>query len=420
MESKNKYKEIFSDLKIKKFDSVSLQNELIGGAGKELESIARSTSSSVKSQVRAISESISDFNNILSQVEVVSNNAKSIHKNMDEVVSETSSCSKLLSDVSVSISKLVNQFDAIDELLKTINSIAEQTNLLALNATIEAARAGESGKGFAVVATEVKELSKTTKNANEKIQQTLIEIGSSIDHLSSSIDASTEGMTKSLEVVNTTKNSVITIHHQTDEFNSTIKHSLSTFKSLDQTSQIVENEIKELITIGDTFDYLLELLKMQGILNVDYDPLERLLPLLDKSTFEDSSRFPSDEKEVILDKGDILISATDPAGRIKFANNKFYEIAEYEEGELIGQSHNVVRHPDMPKTAFYDLWSVISDGQLWKGLVGNRSRTGNVYWVKALVFPCFKESRLEGYISIRVKPTREEISSAIRAYRLVE
>ena len=114
---------------------------------------------------------------------------------------------------------------------------------------------------------------------------------------------------------------------------------------------------------------------------------------------------------------DVLISATDAQGRINFANGKFYEIAEYQRGELINKPHNIIRHPDMPKTAFKDLWSVIESGNLWTGIVMNKSKSGKHYWVKALVFPCYSNKEIVGYISVRKKPSFQEVEMAKEAYR---
>jgi len=118
-----------------------------------------------------------------------------------------------------------------------------------------------------------------------------------------------------------------------------------------------------------------------------------------------------------LRRNDIIISSTDLSGRITFANNVFYRFAEYEMGELVGKPHNIIRHPDMPKAAFKQLWETLQQDQIWQGYVKNRSRNGKVYWVKATVFPCFKAGEKFGYISVRSKPEREDIDRAIRIYR---
>lgn len=122
----------------------------------------------------------------------------------------------------------------------------------------------------------------------------------------------------------------------------------------------------------------------------------------------------------MLRRDDILISATDTRGRITFANNCFYRIAEYNAGELVGQPHNTIRHPDKPKAAFVDLWAVIKAGKmLAQGYVVNRSKSGRRYWVRASVFPCFEKGRIIGYISIRTKPEPDMIEKAIEPYRMV-
>jgi hypothetical protein len=79
----------------------------------------------------------------------------------------------------------------------------------------------------------------------------------------------------------------------------------------------------------------------------------------------------------------------------------------------------VIRHPDMPRSAFADLWAVIKSGKLWQGYVANRSKTGRIYWVKANVFPCYERGQIVGYISIRTKPDPTAVRKAIEAYRLV-
>jgi PAS domain S-box-containing protein len=131
------------------------------------------------------------------------------------------------------------------------------------------------------------------------------------------------------------------------------------------------------------------------------------------------SRFKASEPEYLLTEDDILISATDAKGIITFADNRFYEIAEYQPGESVGRPHNIIRHPDMPKTAFADRWAVIQAGKTWQGYVKNRAKNGHSYWVKANDFPCFENGKIVGYISIRTKPDRARINQAIDAYRRV-
>ncbi|MBP7843216.1 MAG: PAS domain-containing protein [Proteobacteria bacterium] len=189
---------------------------------------------------------------------------------------------------------------------------------------------------------------------------------------------------------------------------------------MDENSYVLENDISELSTISKTFSYLVEIIKSQGLLNESLDPLQRLGPVVETSAFKALERFTKVEEEYELTEEDILISATDTKGVITFANSVFYRIAQYENGTLMGKPHNIIRHPDMPKTAFVDLWNLIKAGKLWQGYVLNRGKLGRVYWVKATVFPCFEKGQCVGYLSIRSKPSRQAIETAKKAYRLVQ
>lgn len=226
-------------------------------------------------------------------------------------------------------------------------------------------------------------------------------------------------MNLSLQVVGETKNYVANVNEQTKEFNRKINESLIHFKELDTASEQVSNQMAELKTIGDTFSYLVELIRKQQNIN-GINPLERLGPIVASSTFNDPKRFIRKEEEYVLTENDILISSTDINGTITFANDRFYEIAEYPPGSLVGTPHNGIRHPDMPKIAFADLWNVIRQGNLWQGYVCNIGARGRVYWVKATAFPCYQNGKIVGFLSIREKPEAGMIEKAKAAYRLVE
>ena len=107
-----------------------------------------------------------------------------------------------------------------------------------------------------------------------------------------------------------------------------------------------------------------------------------------------------------------IISHTDDKGRITFVNDDFAEISGYVVDELIGQPHNILRHPDMPAEAFRDLWATVKAGRPWAGVVKNRCKNGDHYWVRASVTPKVDG----GYMSVRVRPSREEISAAEALY----
>ncbi|MBI6882826.1 methyl-accepting chemotaxis protein [Pseudomonas putida] len=125
---------------------------------------------------------------------------------------------------------------------------------------------------------------------------------------------------------------------------------------------------------------------------------------------------PVTNHEVELKDEDFLISRTDLQGKITYANPGFIKISGYSKDELFGENHNIVRHPDMPSAAFADLWSSLKNGDLWTGIIKNRRKDGGFYWVKANVSPCYQGGEHIGYTSVRTKPTRTEIETAIKVY----
>jgi methyl-accepting chemotaxis protein len=126
---------------------------------------------------------------------------------------------------------------------------------------------------------------------------------------------------------------------------------------------------------------------------------------------------PVTQSEIAFPQGCVLVSKTDTKGIITYCNRSFIEISGYSEDELMGKNHNLVRHPDMPAPAFKDLWDTISQGRPWTGIVKNRAKNGDHYWVKANVSPIYSGSRITEYISVRTQPTRNEINAAEALYR---
>lgn len=125
-------------------------------------------------------------------------------------------------------------------------------------------------------------------------------------------------------------------------------------------------------------------------------------------------------QEKSLEKNTIIVSQTNEKGEIIFANNDFCKIAGFSLDELIGKAHNTVRHSDMPKWAFEDLWRTLKSGKTWKGIVKNRTKDGKYYWVNATAFASKSLNGETRYISIRVKPTKEEIENAQKLYSTLE
>jgi len=125
---------------------------------------------------------------------------------------------------------------------------------------------------------------------------------------------------------------------------------------------------------------------------------------------------PITGKEVLFDDNERIISITNAKGVITAVNEAFIKISGFTEDELIGQAHNLVRHPDMPQAAFADLWTTLKQGKPWMGLVKNRCKNGDHYWVNAYVMPVYKNGQLTGYQSVRTKPERKHIETAERFY----
>ncbi|WP_200763602.1 PAS domain-containing protein [Nitrosophilus alvini] len=124
---------------------------------------------------------------------------------------------------------------------------------------------------------------------------------------------------------------------------------------------------------------------------------------------------PKDE-EFVFSEG-VIISETDLKGVITFANRKFCEIAGYEKKELIGKPHNIIRHPDMPKAAFKQMWETIQNNKEWHGLVKNLRKDGKYYWVETHIKPIIKEGQKVGYIAARKPANRKDIEEAEKLYR---
>ncbi|MBT2785891.1 MULTISPECIES: PAS domain-containing methyl-accepting chemotaxis protein [unclassified Halomonas] len=125
---------------------------------------------------------------------------------------------------------------------------------------------------------------------------------------------------------------------------------------------------------------------------------------------------PVSQREVELKEDDFLVSRTDTKGRITYANPAFIDISGFEHAELIGAPHNLIRHPDMPPAAFENLWQTVKTGETWRGLVKNRCKNGDHYWVNASVTPIVEDGQVVGYTSVRVQASREAIAQAEQAY----
>jgi aerotaxis receptor len=126
---------------------------------------------------------------------------------------------------------------------------------------------------------------------------------------------------------------------------------------------------------------------------------------------------PVSQYEYLFPKGETLVSTTDLKGRILYCNPTFIEVSGYEKEELLGQPHNMIRHPEMPEEAFRDMWATIEKGIPWSAPVKNRRKDGTFYWVMANVTPLMDGNTPLGYMSVRTEATREQIQNAEQLYK---
>lgn len=129
---------------------------------------------------------------------------------------------------------------------------------------------------------------------------------------------------------------------------------------------------------------------------------------------------PVTKNEIHLKDDQTIISRTDLKGVITYASEDFQTISGYNSGELIGQPHNLVRHPDVPEWIFEDLWKTIQKGKPWVGVVKNRCKNGDYYWVNAEVSPIHRDGKIVSYISNRFKASEEQKKQAMELYKLSE
>lgn len=124
--------------------------------------------------------------------------------------------------------------------------------------------------------------------------------------------------------------------------------------------------------------------------------------------------------EYMIPAGEVVYSTTDPAGRIKTFNRTFLEASGYTPDELIGKTHGVIKHPDMPTVVFDDIWETITSGNIWTGVIKNRRKDGSYYWVDSSITPIIEDGFISGYASIRYSISRDKAKKAGAYYQAVK
>lgn len=112
----------------------------------------------------------------------------------------------------------------------------------------------------------------------------------------------------------------------------------------------------------------------------------------------------------------LIVSSTDLKGIVTYANRKFCEMSGYSKEQLVGSNHNIIRHPDMPRVAFENLWNSIRVGNDWEGIIKNLRQDGRYYWVHTYITPTKDNDRIVGYSAARRPATNEEIINASLLY----
>jgi aerotaxis receptor len=128
------------------------------------------------------------------------------------------------------------------------------------------------------------------------------------------------------------------------------------------------------------------------------------------------TNLPVTQHEFMIPEGVTLVSTTDLQSRITYCNPAFVAVSGFDRDELLGQPHNLVRHPDMPAEAFRDMWTTLASGSPWSALVKNRRKNGDHYWVVANATPMVENGHAVGYMSVRTRPTREQVQQAEALY----
>jgi len=129
-----------------------------------------------------------------------------------------------------------------------------------------------------------------------------------------------------------------------------------------------------------------------------------------------SRRLLVTDRETRFPTGELIVSQTDVDGVITMCNEAFVIMSGFTHDELIGTPHSILRHPDMPKAAFADLWNTVNEGHRWSGYVKNLRKDGGFYWVYATVIPKIHDGVVVGHTSVRREPSRDKVNELAAVY----
>lgn len=123
------------------------------------------------------------------------------------------------------------------------------------------------------------------------------------------------------------------------------------------------------------------------------------------------------DRETPFPEGKLIVSVSDLDGNITEANKAFVDMSAYSKEELIGMPHTIIRHPDMPKAAYKDLWDTLAEGKKWHGYVKNLRKDGGYYWTYATIIPNVRQGKLLSYTSVRRKPSKQKVEEHSQLYK---
>ncbi|MGV8849071.1 MAG: PAS domain-containing protein [Propionibacteriaceae bacterium] len=132
-----------------------------------------------------------------------------------------------------------------------------------------------------------------------------------------------------------------------------------------------------------------------------------------------SRRLIVTEVETRFPTGELIVSQTDSDGIITMCNEAFVHMSGFSREQLLGTPHSILRHPDMPKAAFADLWNTVGEGKRWSGYVKNLRRDGGFYWVYATVIPKIRDGVVVGHTSVRREPSRHKVQELAAVYAIM-
>lgn len=149
------------------------------------------------------------------------------------------------------------------------------------------------------------------------------------------------------------------------------------------------------------------------------EQLNKLHPFVKRSDFSLPTRFSQAEKFKTIPPEQTLIAQTDKLGSLQFANDDFFDLLDIHKNDdlLAVKNFKSIRHPDMPKSIYLDLWATISTGLMWNGIICNKGKDGLSYWLSACVFPIAKDNNITNYLAIYKEAPSELSAEAVKLYR---